>query len=1085
MIEILLSAGQRELRTAILSRVCAGNGTGKLLLVPEQASHDLERALCSAGGDGICLRAEVLSFSRLSSRVFTLYGGVSRPSLDKGGRLIAIAQALEVVGPRLKLYAAGRRRSEFLLRMLRMVEELRSARITPETLHETAERTGGQLSVKLDELALVLESYETVCATMGQDPNHRLTLLADKLSEHPEYAEGREIFLLGFTDLTGQEMAVLDVLLEGALSLTAGMTGDGGDSFPLTAAAVKALRRLAKSHDLPFHVTHLPDGPLDPALLHLRRHLVAGPPEPFTEETNSVRLHHSTGPYGACLDAAGLIQRLTLEEGWRYRDVAVCCAAPELYGPILESVFGKLDIPLYRAGTEPIQSDPVAGMLLAALEAAGGGMELEETLRFLKCGLSPLRQSESDELELYARRWRIRGKRWGETWTMPPGGLQTAPDDEDRETLARLNEFRVRGAGPLLSLRDGLRGASDTAGQVRALYAFLEDTGLRGTLEEMVRRCENEDQLQRAQAYGQMYETVVEGLEQIYRVLGKAVRSEEDFTGMVSSVLSQYTVGTIPANLDSVVAGGLESMRFTACRALIVLGAEDGVLPAGQSETGLLTERERRELMELGLPVAPAQSDGLDRELMAIHQVVTAPTELLSVHYCTAQPAYVVRRIQALFPDLETGEDAPVPDALTYAAGPLAEFLAGKTALPSVLAGRADGLRLRAGYRPGGLGRTGVRALYGPRIRLSATKIDQYAACRCAYFLRYGLRLDAQKEAVFDAPAYGTFVHAVLERTARRVRDEGGFHAVSPERLDEIAEEEMDAYPDESLRAMMDQSARFAYLFRRSRQEVLAVVRELGEELRASDFEPVRFELEFSSAGELPAVDIQGEQGSAVLQGFVDRVDLYTKGGETFVRVADYKTGKKSFDYTDILNGMGMQMLIYLFTLEEKGERVFGQKLRPAGVLYVPARRAILPAAVRPGEDEAEARRRDEQRRKGLLLNDDAVLEAMEHCGGEPVYLPFGHDRAGERTGDLAAKEDFETLRRHVGRTLSAMADALAGGDVSPNPIVRGTEYSACTWCDFAQVCHRASGGVAVRPIRKVGREEFWERLREEEHQHG
>lgn len=64
------------------------------------------------------------------------------------------------------------------------------------------------------------------------------------------------------------------------------------------------------------------------------------------------------------------------------------------------------------------------------------------------------------------------------------------------------------------------------------------------------------------------------------------------------------------------------------------------------------------------------------------------------------------------------------------------------------------------------------------------------------------------------------------------------------------------------------------------------------------------------------------------------------------------------------------------------------------------------------------------------------------------------------------------------------MADGLAGGGVDPNPIVRGSEYSACKWCDYAQVCHRASGEVPERPMKKTARGDFWDRLREEEN-HG
>ena len=42
------------------------------------------------------------------------------------------------------------------------------------------------------------------------------------------------------------------------------------------------------------------------------------------------------------------------------------------------------------------------------------------------------------------------------------------------QQLAQLNESRLRGAGPLLSLRDGLRQASNTAQQVMALYDFSD-----------------------------------------------------------------------------------------------------------------------------------------------------------------------------------------------------------------------------------------------------------------------------------------------------------------------------------------------------------------------------------------------------------------------------------------------------------------------------------------------------------------------------------------------------------------------------------------------------------------------------------
>ena len=53
--------------------------------------------------------------------------------------------------------------------------------------------------------------------------------------------------------------------------------------------------------------------------------------------------------------------------------------------------------------------------------------------------------------------------------------------------------------------------------------------------------------------------------------------------------------------------------------------------------------------------------------------------------------------------------------------------------------------------------------------------------------------------------------------------------------------------------------------------------------------------------------------------GKVDRVDGWLKNGKLYLRVVDYKTGKKAFDLADVRYGLGIQMLLYLFALQRYG----------------------------------------------------------------------------------------------------------------------------------------------------------------------
>ena len=45
-----------------------------------------------------------------------------------------------------------------------------------------------------------------------------------------------------------------------------------------------------------------------------------------------------------------------------------------------------------------------------------------------------------------------------------------------------------------------------------------------------------------------------------------------------------------------------------------------------------------------------------------------------------------------------------------------------------------------------------------------------------------------------------------------------------------------------------------------------------------------------------------------MLTGIADRVDSWLHDGKRYLRVVDYKTGRKKFDLSDVLYGMNLQM---------------------------------------------------------------------------------------------------------------------------------------------------------------------------------
>ena len=91
MLRLMIGRAGCGKTTELLRRLVeAGKSRPQILLVPEQQSHEMERALCRVGGDGASLYGEVLSFSRLANRIFLAAGGMGEPELDQGGRVLLI-----------------------------------------------------------------------------------------------------------------------------------------------------------------------------------------------------------------------------------------------------------------------------------------------------------------------------------------------------------------------------------------------------------------------------------------------------------------------------------------------------------------------------------------------------------------------------------------------------------------------------------------------------------------------------------------------------------------------------------------------------------------------------------------------------------------------------------------------------------------------------------------------------------------------------------------------------------------------------------------------------------------------------------
>ena len=613
------------------------------------------------------------------------------------------------------------------------------------------------------------------------------------------------------------------------------------------------------------------------------------------------------------------------------------------------------------------------------------------------------------------------------------------------------------------------------------LYSFFEEIQLAQRLSDLADDMDAAGDNRSAQILNQLWEILLSALEQLHAVLGETVWEAENFTRLFTLLLSQYDVGTIPPVLDAVTVGPVSAMRCQEVKHLIVLGAEEGALPGYRGSSGVLTDQERSVLRQMGVPLTGGGMEGLQAEFSEIYGVFCGARESVTVCCGPAQPSFIYRRLCAMAGGEQAlnvfGADADPLAAAAYLAARSARDAAAELHILKDY----DTISCKAGHTLGSVQASNIRKLYGRTLRLSASQVDKQAQCRMSYFLRYGLRAKERKEATVDPAEFGTYVHAVLEHTAKKVMELGGFHQVTLEKTMAIAMEYSDAYTSQRFSAL--DSERMAYLFKRNVRELAMVIEELWQELSKSDFVPVGFEVGFGGEAQMDAISIPNAAMEAQLRGFVDRVDAWSNGYTNYFRVVDYKTGRKDLDYCDIFNGIGLQLLLYLFALEERGEALLGDNARAAGVQYFPARAPYISASGRLSDEQAGAKRAKELKRKGLILSDTQVIAAMEP-EGSPNRLSCKTGRDGSLTGDIADREQLRLLKGFVYRVLQRLVNEIASGNVDPNPYCRGSGHDACTYCPYKAVSHFAVV-AGRRNYKAMSAQRFWEEVGREMDRHG
>ncbi len=1127
--------------TEIVERASRDSSTNLIYLVPEQATFQTEKAILQRHPAGGIMNIQVLSFQRLAWRVLQETGGGLFPPLNELGKILILRRLVEIHKEKFKVFGRVIERPGFLETLVKGISEFKLYAVSPQLLetclqHEEINRHPS-LPDKLADLALIYQEFEAYIKNQYLDTDDYLDLLANNI-HRASFLRDAEVWVDGFHGFTPQEYHVLsELLLKCArINVTVCLAEEHTrrllpetHTFYPPWETYQRLRQLASEVNCPLEK----DVVLDFSGEHRfsRRRDLAFLENSFLEEG---KVSHPPGAGLKLVAAANRraeiegvareIIRLCREEGYRYQDVAVLLRDFSQYELLLPTIFSDYEIPYFLDMKRPVHHHPLLELLRAALEVVEKGWNYDPVFRYLKTDLVPLSRQDVDLLENYCLAHGIRGSRWtdGRPWqyrrSLTLGEESELTQGEEME-LRRLNKARERAAAALLALQNRCKKSHTAQDYCFSLFRLLEDLGVTWKLEFWSKKAEEAGRLEEARLHAQVWDKVMELLDQTAEVLGKEPLNITEFSQVFNSGLEGIQLGLIPPGLDQVLVGSLERSRNPDLKGVFVLGVNEGVLPARSLEEGLFFDDERKALAETGISLAPGSEKRLYGEQFLIYLALTRASDFLWVSYPMADadgkalaPSPLIARLRELFtpgeeklalavctvePTGDNDEDYVVHPyrTLGYLAAVLRQAVEGKAINPlwwhvynwyiDQKEWQKPVSRVVQGLyhvnQEARIPREQVRKIYGTTLLASISRLERFKACPFAHFLAYGLKLKARPEFKLGAPDLGQFFHKALERFYQYLQDhELEWAELTMEQAREITEEIVNELVPQLQNELLLSTARYRYLTGKLKRTVLRAVWVLREHARRGTFRPLGVEIAFGKEGALPGLQLTLADGSTIiLQGRIDRVDGAAGDKGYYLRIIDFKSGSSSLSLLEIYYGLKLQLLTYLDVVLTHAPHLIEGEAYPGGVLYFTIKDPFITekGPLSPAEIEKKILR--ELKMKGYLLKDPAVAKMMDaEISGPSDLIPVSLSKEQEfykGTANALTLEEFTKLRQHVEKILKEIGQEIMEGDVGIQPY----QYKGkrpCTYCLYARVCRfdLSVPGNSYRVLKEREAGEIW-----------
>ena len=669
-----------------------------------------------------------------------------------------------------------------------------------------------------------------------------------------------------------------------------------------------------------------------------------------------------------------------------------------------------------------------------------------------------------------------------------------------QETWDRLSGFYGRIA----------RGKHRVREYAETICDFMEQEQIYIQIRKRIERFREEGNFEAVKEYEQIYDVIIEVLDRLVALLGDEEMPLAEFIEILNTGFDEARIGLIPPGVDQIMVGDLSRTRLYGIKYLFLLGVNDGNIPMTGDGGGILSDAEREFLAGESYALAPTAREKIYTEQFYLYLCLTKPSQRLYLTYSATandgtalQPAYLIDRVQNIFPKLQIQNVAESRGRLRdilrddYGRGYLIRGLrmgwqdnaawnelyrqyrlqeqelacAPKDGQEAEINGdQKDGQKKVLNHRgeldrlidaalyiapESKISKEAATALYHEVITGSVSQFEKFSDCPFAYYMQYGLQLEERMEHEVQFFDIGNIVHEALERYTKTLLDRHiGWADVSEEQQHILANQCLNHTVEEYKNGLLYDTERDASLVERLRRIMLRTVWAITEQMKLGQFDTVDSEVSFRM-----------DKEKQTYIGRVDRIDTMETEENIYVKIVDYKTGKKDLSLSDLYYGLQLQLMVYLRAAVDKQTRRSRKMVIPAGVLYYHIEDPFVTS--RLDFEEKRTYLLNELLMRGLVNEEDPVLPSLDAtlageegtlaASAKSLVVPVGTKKDGmlKKNASTITTENFKELIDFTERKLQEIGVQIGAGETSVHPYQKADSMKscACDYCNYHGIC--------------------------------